>query len=195
MATGTVYSDQELVRLLGKGDKIAYTEIYNRYWKKLLAIAYHHTKDKSAAEEIVQEVLISLWDRRTALHIEVLEYYLATAIKFAVFKSYTRKRRHDEIAQYYYTESTESAEEVPEEMIEARFLKEYIDGVVEQLPEKCRLVFKYSRNEYKSNLEIAEELSISEKAVEAHITRAIKHLRGTLRRAGLFTLVVLVLFG
>lgn len=74
-------SDNELLDLLRSGDKSAFIEIYNRYWERLLAIAYNHTKDKSMAEEIVQQVFISLWDRRQMVAIESIGGYLATAVK------------------------------------------------------------------------------------------------------------------
>ncbi|MFC3199126.1 RNA polymerase sigma-70 factor [Parapedobacter deserti] len=186
-----LHSDADLVSQLREGEEQAFTEIYHRYWDKLLAIAYMHTRDKPNAEELVQEVFVSLWNRRASLDIRFLDNYLAVAIKFAVFKHLHRNRRHTEI-EHTYAEG--DAFQLDEERIDAQFLKEYLEGVVEQLPERCRLVFRYSRDEYKSNAEIAQQLSISEKAVEANITRAIKILRLSLRKAGLSLLYFLIQF-
>lgn len=193
MLTISTYHDKELVASLERSDQRAFAEIYRRYWDKLLAIAYKHTQDKSAAEELVQDVFISLWDRRGEVEIKSLNNYLAVAIKFAVFKYISRTRRHAEIERIHYNSGNANFDE---EQINARFLKEYIDGVVELLPEKCRLVFRYSREEYKSNAEIAAQMSISEKAVEAHITRAIKTLRANLKKAGIsmfFSFIFLII--
>ncbi|MCF6405044.1 RNA polymerase sigma-70 factor [Chitinophaga filiformis] len=184
------FSDDELLISMATGDEAAFTEIYHRYWRRLLAIAYHHTQDESAAKEIVQEVLINLWDRRAELEIRQLSQYLATAIKFSVFKSITREKRRNSIAADVFGERTSQ----DDERIYARFLHDYINGIVEQLPEKCRQVFKSSRMEGKGTAQIARELNISEKTVESHITKALKHIRYGIRNAGLFLVTLLAFF-
>lgn len=63
------------------------------------------------------------------------------------------------------------------DLLLASELKEVIDETINDLPEKCRAVFELSRKEDKKNKEIAEELSISVKTVEAQITKGLKHLR------------------
>lgn len=175
------YLDCKLTTLLSRGDEAAFTEIYSRYSEKLLAIAYHYTKDKNFAEEIVQEVFSGLWERRSQLKIETLSAYLATAIKFSVFRTVHRQRRRAEIVELNY--KVKEAD-LLEETIHAKFLQEYINGIVEQLPEKCRLVYKYSRNKGLSNAEISEEMEIAEKTVEAHMTKALKALRSNLKELG-----------
>jgi RNA polymerase sigma-70 factor (ECF subfamily) len=181
MTTYGTYSDQELTALLREGDGMAFTEIFNRYWKKLLAIAYNHTRDKSDAEELVQEVFVSLWNKRAVLSILVLERYLATAVKFTVFNNYYRKRKRstDMINKMPYQESYEMEDEIA-----ARFLQEQVDAIVSTLPEKCKLVFKYSREAGLRNQEIAKEMGISEKTVEAHLSKALKTLKGNLPDTG-----------
>lgn len=181
-------SKKNLLLALRDGDENAFTTIYNTYWKKLLALAYANLKDKMLAEEVVQEVFISLWNRRFDQRIESLEAYLATAVKFSTFKSLHRNRRHSEIENQieikdYY---------IQDDVIESKFLKEYLDGVVEKLPDKCRLVFKLSRESYLSNKEIAKDLDISEKSVEAHITRALKLLKLNLQKAGILILLIFI---
>jgi len=184
------FSEDELLISMATGDEAAFTEIYNRYWRRLLAIAYHHTHDESTAKEIVQEVLIKLWDRRAELEIRQLSQYLATAIKFSVFKAITREKRRNTIAADVFGETISQ----DDEQIYARFLHDYINGIVEQLPEKCKQVFKSSRMEGKGTAQIARELKISEKTVEAHITKALKHIRYGIRNAGLFSVVLLTFF-
>lgn len=178
-------ADSDLVDLLKSEDQIAFTEIYNRYWKKLLAITYNYTRDKSAAKEIVQEIFISIWKRRDNIEIQSLNAYLATAVKFSVFKQICRQKRHDEIAALDYKKQTVALDE---EKIDARFLQEYINGVVEQLPEKCRLVFTYSRKEGLTIPEISDKMGIASKTVEAHLTKGLRTLRLSLKDAGILIL-------
>ena len=91
------YSDDDLLNRLRIADENAFTEIYNRYWEKLLAIGFFHLRSKQAAEDIVHEVMMSLWTRKKELAIQSLSSYLATAVKFAVFKSIVRDKRRREL--------------------------------------------------------------------------------------------------
>lgn len=180
-------SDLELIELLKVKDQEAFAEIYSRYWNKLMAIAYNHTKDKSAAQEIVQELFIGLWNRRDQLEILNIGNYLATAIKFSIYKQIDKEKRRREVENngtgfYNYSED--------EEKIEAKFLQEYINGLVEQLPEKCRLVFNYSRVQGLSIPEIANEMNISEKTVEGHLTKGLKTIKSNLKDSGILSLLV-----
>jgi len=181
-------SDAQLVVSLRAGNESAITEIYNRYWRKLLAIAYNHTKDKSSAEEIVQDVLIKLWDRKAELQINSLSGYLATAVKYTVLNFIYRERRRSEIASKMYAIDDFDCDD---EKIYASFLEEYISGVVDDLPEKCRLVFRCSREQGKNIPQIAFELNIAEKTVEAHLTKALKSIKYSLRNAGLLLMIYL----
>ncbi|KKO90698.1 MULTISPECIES: RNA polymerase sigma-70 factor [Sphingobacterium] len=166
---------------LQQGDRHVFADIYDFYWKRLLGIAYNLTKDKQTAEEIVQEVFVSLWNRREDVQINLLSQYLATAVKFASFKALQRARRHEQILN---TAVVQPMFQQDQNTIDARFLQEYLHEVVETLPDRCKLVFQLSREEHFSNREIAAELQISEKAVEANITRALKVLRMQLRKVG-----------
>ncbi|SEW51859.1 RNA polymerase sigma-70 factor [Chitinophaga arvensicola] len=168
-------SETDLAQLMVAGEDNAFTEIYSRYWDKLLAIAFQLTRDQVQSEEIVQEVFVSLWDRRKEFIIHSLSGYMATAVRYSVFKSVCRHRRRDQIIRENCELSFNIEEQ--EEEIFARFLKEYLSKVVEQLPEKCRLVFQYSRNDGMTIPEIANAMNISPKTAEAHLTKALKSIR------------------
>ncbi|GAB3907039.1 RNA polymerase sigma-70 factor [Mucilaginibacter boryungensis] len=179
-------SEEELMIALQKGDAAAFTELHNKYWKTLLAIAYNHTKDKMVAEEIVQEIFISVWKRREVLNVKSLEAYLATAVRLSVFKQYKQKRRQTEIIEMI------SGPDIvwDEEKMYAKFLQEYINGVAATLPEKCQLVFKLSRVEGFTIPEIADQMNIAEKTVEAHLTKALKVIKLKLNHSGILLVII-----
>lgn len=170
----TNITDDQLVNFLRSGDESAFTEIYNRYWEKLLAIGFYYTHDKQSAEDIVHNVMMSLWFRKTQVEIHSLQAYLATAVKFAVFKAIARdKKRRDILAGNLSDPYSMDIED----KLEARFLQEYLHGTVESLPEKTKLIFNYSRVNELSTIEIAKKMDLSPKAVEYHITKALRSLR------------------
>ncbi|MCR8560676.1 sigma-70 family RNA polymerase sigma factor [Mucilaginibacter sp. BJC16-A38] len=186
MISSNVFSDQELITLLQEGDHAAFTEIYTRYWEKMVLIAWNHTRDKCAAEDIVHEVFISLWKEKNNLQILNVGGFLATKIKFAVFKNYRKEQRRTKLAEMNFDFNDVSLDE---EKLDALFLQEYINGIVEDLPEKCRLVFKYSRQLGMKNADIASQMNISEKGVEANLTRALKIIRNNLETTGILLVI------
>src|SRR5690606_38580174 len=133
--------DWQQVADIRNGEENAFGRVYDHYWKKLLAISFQHTKDKGMAEEIVQEVFVSLWQRRNELEIQHLSSYLATAVKFATFKMLQRSRQQELIRDAVLPKDFQ---QLDEQAIDARFLQEYVDGIVEKLPERCKLVFQLS---------------------------------------------------
>ncbi|MDB5126852.1 RNA polymerase sigma factor [Mucilaginibacter sp.] len=181
-----ILSDQELMSLLQEGNRHAFTELYKRYWEKLVLIAWNNTNDKAQAEDIVHEVFIALWKERNNFNIVNVGGFLATKIKFVIFKNYRKEHHRSKLAEANYQFCDICLDE---EKLDALFLKEYIDGVIENLPERCRLVFKYSREGGMKNAEIASAMNISEKGVEANLTRALKIIRNNLELTGLMLLI------
>jgi RNA polymerase sigma-70 factor (ECF subfamily) len=171
--------DQDLLPLLQKGDERAFNEIYRRYWEKLVAIGYYHTRDKQMAEEVVGDVFIGLWKKRSDLEIRSLSAYLGTAVKYAVFKVVVRHQRRQDILR---DQGGPESDDEMEKKLDARFLREFLDDVVEALPEKTRLVFRYSREEQLSVTEIAGKMDLSPKSIEYHITKALKILKDSIRK-------------
>ena len=170
------YDNNTLLDLLSKSDELAFAEIYDRFWQKLFAIAYNRLKEIQASEDIVHDIFASLWTNREKSGIESLENYLATATKYIVLAKLKRKHR-----ERIYTNSIHQQFLVPDLSIETSLhykrILELVKNEVENLPEKCKLIFKYSRNDGMPIRQIAQELSLSPKTVENQINKALKHLK------------------
>lgn len=177
------YTDIQLLQLLNSADEKALMEIYNRYWEQLVDIGYYFTKDKQAVEEIVDDVFMRLWKRPENFQIRSLPDYLGTAVKFGIFKSLLKAKRRQTLLKNY-TATILSAEE--EQHIEAKFTEAYINGIIETLPKKSRLIYKYSREKGMSIAAISKEMNMNPKAVEYHITKTLKLLRS------LFRIIILI---
>lgn len=174
------YTDSDLINILTQGGHAAFTEIYRRYWKRLFYIAAKKLHDPAEAEEIVQQIFVSLWNRREKLKINTtLHAYLAVSVKYRVIKALD-KQYH----QQKYAESLTSnlIDDSTQDWLDFLDLKDILEKSISELPEKCKLVFRMSREEHMSQKEIATTLDISEKTVEAHLGKAIKSLRQKLNR-------------
>lgn len=177
------YTDNDLLQLLIKDDKQAFTALYHRYWKLLYAMAFKRLKDNQLAEDVIHDVLLSVWKNRLQLQIDTLQNYLVSATKYAVMGVIRKKLRQQ---QHENLPNVVSYESRTENALYYKQLFDFAMREMEMLPEKCKLVFKYSRQAGLSNREIAETLQISQKTVENQINKALHHLRFSMKRILLF---------
>jgi RNA polymerase sigma-70 factor (family 1) len=176
MSDFTTFSDEDLLLLLKQDKLSAFKELYVRHWKKLYSDAYKRLKSKEVAEEIVQEIFTNFWLKRESLQINVVAAYLHAAVATRVIDQYRKeltRAKYREAFKVVHAEADNSTEET----IMLKDLVYTIEAEVSQLPDKCRSVYELSRNEHKTNKEIALYLGISEKTVENHLTNALKKLR------------------
>ncbi len=169
-----LYDDKLLLEMISKNDELAFTEMYNRFWKKIFAVAYNRLQEVETAEDIVHDVFASLWANRHTIEIDALENYMATAAKYMVFAKLKKKER---LRTYSATLQAPVIEMTIENTLHYQRILEMVKKEVEKLPEKCRLIFKCSRNEGKSVKQIAQELHLSPKTVENQLNKALKQLK------------------
>ncbi|WP_459470011.1 RNA polymerase sigma-70 factor [Aquirufa beregesia] len=173
-------NDEDLLSNLSRSDKAAFEEIYRRYWYKLYCIAYHQIGVKEDSEEIVQDVFLSIWNRRENVEIKVLELYLTLSIKYKVYDfirsqiNYRKYQEHiilKEIDLHFNTD----------DIVDFSDLSGAVEKVLALLPEKSAAIFRKSRFENQNTKEIAKQLNLSEKAVEYHITKSLRFLKENLK--------------
>ncbi|WP_304065309.1 RNA polymerase sigma-70 factor [Pedobacter glucosidilyticus] len=183
-------SDQELAFLLKEGDAVAFEFLYNRYWKKLYVVASRRLGDHVEAEELVQDVFLNLWRKREAFVLKTgFDNYFATAVKFEVINR-RAKRAREELRNAEITDLKKNETTKLVELYDLEQLQKQLEETINTLPPKCQLVFRMSREEYLTNKKIAEQLSISEKAVEKHKTHALRVLK---TRFGHYLSILLIL--
>jgi RNA polymerase sigma-70 factor (ECF subfamily) len=166
---------RQLLRQIAKGDQLAFAKLYDIFWPELLRHILGKISDAQAAEDIIHDLFVSLWNRRASiLEIESIPAYLYSACRYMVFKHY---RQHAVISRTDYEISDDVvADERPlDERLYYRYLLDMVNKEIEKLPDKCKHIF--NRYSYLTNKEIAEKLAISESTVENHINKAIRRLR------------------
>lgn len=169
------HTDEELVLLLKQNGSAVFEEIYNRYWEKLFNSAYKRIRDTELCEEIIQDVFTRFWQHHTEISFQTgLSNYLFTAVRYNVIDHYRKYAVRENFAAQ---KGDEHSEDSTQEAIYLKELKTQIDQSVNQLSEKCRVVYELSRLDHKTNKEIAVLLNIAEKTVEGHLTKALQNLR------------------
>jgi len=169
-------TDEELFELARLDVHSAFEEIYKRYWKLLFGQAYKRLKNSMQCEEIVQDIFTILWNKKNEIELHTnLKNYLLRSVTYHTIDYY---RKEAVKAKYKLSlVAAPSFTNEPEETILANDFSQRIASIVHKLPEKCQLVYKMSREDHKNNKEIATTLSISEKTVENHLTKALRRIR------------------
>ncbi|MFA5326847.1 MAG: RNA polymerase sigma-70 factor [Prolixibacteraceae bacterium] len=172
-------TQQFILNELKKGNERAFDFIFKEYYKPLSQFSFSFIKDQDKAESLVQDVLIKLWEKRENLdNIDNLFSYLMVMVR-NISIDYLRKEKTSQKI-YRQAKSSELAN-TTEEHISRNEFEEKLLISVHKLPDRCRVAFELSRFESLTNKEIAENMKISVKGVEALIGRSLKHLRDELR--------------
>ncbi|WP_316804990.1 RNA polymerase sigma factor [Pedobacter nototheniae] len=175
----------DLIDRLKAGDSEAYEKIYSLFSKTLLAAAYKKTGDKIIAEELVQNIFISLWEKRLNADIQNLQAYLFGSLKYAVMNHIRKQVLENKYMAYKNLDYNETHQDTAS-LVNLNDLSGLIEKGINSLPEKTQEVFRLSRYEHQTTKDISAELNISEKAVEYHITRSLKRIKQYIKNFYLF---------
>lgn len=181
----TSISDAIILKLLKADDEMAFKELYNRYAKNLLNEAYLRIGSIEASKEMVQTLFVSIWEKRHTLTINNLESYLKVAIKNKVL-NYIESIKVQNKYQLHIVQNTSTSFNETEHTIHFNEFYKMFQKALEELPQKTSNIFTLRKIEKLSIKEIAEQLNISEKTVEYHLTTSVKTLRLKLKDFLLF---------
>ncbi|MCZ4244176.1 RNA polymerase sigma-70 factor [Pedobacter punctiformis] len=177
MSTYSNFSDNELYALMVQDNEEAFTFLYHRYWKRLLYKAAFKLQSDVDAEEVVQDVFVDLWKSRKRIEIQhSFHTYVAAILRYKIMAKMAANKKclHKTVEDIYQLAVSDHS---TEQWLAFSDLQEEIEAAVKALPDKCQLIFRMSREKGLSDKQIAQDLDLSPKTVEAHITRAIKFLR------------------
>ncbi|WP_312459943.1 RNA polymerase sigma factor [Sphingobacterium siyangense] len=183
---------KHILERLKQGDRIAFDFVFKLYWDPLLIYLSKLVKDRTDAEDLLQNIFVNLWNKAQSSEIQHLHTWLyGAARKSALFYHRTQgnqKKLIASILDYIQVEGFSLSEQQ-----QGKELQQIIDREIEQLPAKMKEVFILSRQEQLSYKEIAERLEISDQTVKKQISNALSILRNNLKKQGLYSLLLLLL--
>ena len=157
-----------------------FKQIYFQYYATLFNTAYKVIYNREAAEDIVQEVFLKLWEIRNKLQISTsIQSYLTRAVingSLNYLKKSKRIVNLDRVLQNAVDIANNDTEDISYDEINRK-----LNQVVETLPPNCKLVFTLSRFDGMSNQEIADHMGITKKTVENQLNKALSRLREQLK--------------
>jgi len=176
-----IHLDHQLMNRIKAGESLAYDTLFKKYYAYLCMIVYRMIQDKSAAEDVVQDVMLELWKKRESIEIKnAVKSYLHRSVR-----NKTLNRIRDNRMKFEGDEQlleVPSGESSPIQMMQGEDLAQTLQKTYEKLPEKCRIVFSLVKYEGLSYKEAAEQLEISVKTVENQISKALKIFREVLKK-------------
>lgn len=173
-------SDQTAPQCLAFKDPKSFEEVYALHWKRIYAVCYNNVKVVEIAQEMTQDIFLSLWERRDTLVItSSIEHYLVRAAKMKVFE-YIRNKTIHETHLREVEARTISSTLCTEQEVVYKNLSEHVQTLIHHLPFQSQRIYSL-RETGSSNKEIAGILKISEKAVEYHTTKILRFLQENMR--------------
>lgn len=166
-----------------KGEEAAFTYFYNKYFRRIISFSEQFIYDKDEAENLTQEAFINLWQNRENIDsINGIQSFLYTYAKskclnFIRHNKVKDKFKNDLLNHKERELDIEILNSIQFDTLELTELERIINESINDLPPKTREVFIKKRFENKKNAEIAEEMQVTLKAVEAHMTKALKILK------------------
>jgi RNA polymerase sigma-70 factor (ECF subfamily) len=169
-------SDEKLLQDLRLDSNEAFEAIFKKYWQVLLSQARSKLQSTEEAEEIVQNIFSTLWEKRHGQEINNLSIYLQVSVRNRIINHIRQKITQRKYWDYYKKFIPVANEETGDAVL-YNDLSESVQRAIQKLPHKSQQVFRLSRIEGQSTSEIARRLNLSEKAIQYHLTQSLKSLR------------------
>ncbi len=173
-------SDEQLLLLIQGKEERGIDLLFKKYYKVCVMKAFNILADSHMAEDIVQELFSDFWSKSDHFSInQSLSSYLQRA-------TFNRALNYIKSKKLNFEELDDRQNDFIDGSVEDGDLKEdlliQMEVLIEELPEKCRIVFSMAKFEQKTYAQIAEELDISIKTVENQISKALKFLKNNLKK-------------
>jgi RNA polymerase sigma-70 factor (ECF subfamily) len=170
--------ESSILKLIQEGDTDTFEMIFNKYYKPLVAYSNTILKSHDEAEDIVQQVFITVWNKKQDIgSVQSLKSYLYRSVYNSSLNRIKQLNVRQEYAKDYvltHSEGVGTADRHKE-------LQQRIETALEQLPEQCGKIFRMSRFEQLKYQEIADQMGLSVKTVENQMGKALKLMREKLK--------------
>ncbi len=180
-----LFDEFALFQRITSGDEDAFRRIVHYYSPKLIAFLYNITKTNTAAEEILQEVFLRLWQKRESIKMDNPGGWLfrvATNLAYSYLKKEALNGRLlnyvEKNQQFHYSEI--------DQLMDYKECRRLINNALFKLPKQQRKICFLSLQEGLSRNEIARLLNISPNTVKNHLYRALQFLKHSLSKANIF---------
>ena len=189
--------DEHVIRSLAKGDEKAFSLLYDCYYTYLNTVALCYVINRDAANEVVNDVFVNVWHKRTTL-VFPIHSYLVQSVKNGCLNYIRSQKSIDRVLGEHTKQMLDFQEEyilsnpTPLQYVESQEIEKEVLKAIDQLPEKCRHIFEQHLFNGKSPDEIAKDLVISVSTVRVQLKNAMDKLKISLNH--LITIFLILFF-
>ena len=170
-------NDHELLLLMRRDNSSAFEKLFIKYHKRVYAFALKLLTSPLDAEEVVQNVFMSVWNQRKQIKItNTFTSYLFGITRHVIYDSIQQKNRYEAFIEYYLQHNQDYAF-ITDDEVHFRELKEKLNILIEKLPERRKEIFLLNRDSGLTYKEISTKLNITENTVDTQIRNALNFLR------------------
>ncbi|MCW3092576.1 MAG: polymerase sigma-70 factor [Ferruginibacter sp.] len=164
-------------RIADYEDEVSYKKLFFHFFLPLKSFSFSIIKSKELAEEIVSDILIDIWAKRKQLAgIDNLKMYLYVSVRNASLRKMQQTKKSVMLSLDEVNVEFASSYENAETILLTRELSEKIDLAIQQLPQRCKLIFKLAKEDRLKYKEIAVLLNISVKTIDHQVSLALKKI-------------------
>ena len=167
-------TELHLLEQLRLGSEDAFTAIYKLYWEKLFFVAFKRLQVADDAKEVVQEVFLTLWQKRNTLQIQSLPLYLSAMTRYAVYRMTANNvRKKDQLKE----KSHQAQKSIGALDLDNKQLLDILVQLSNELPEKHRIVFIHHKMLDQPLDEVAQMLGVSVRTAEGYTAKVMEFMR------------------
>lgn len=171
-------TDQLLVQEIKNNNEKAFESVFKKYFSVLTMYAKKYVMDFDVAKDITQDTFIKFYEKREDIEIHTsLKSFLYTSVRNKCLDHIKLNKIRDQHKDQIKYQASISSEDEDAEHIKRTELQEKIYKILKTLPTKNQKIFMMSRIQGKTNQEIADELGLTKRTVETHISNALKRIR------------------
>lgn len=182
MAADPTYDENELLQAVVKGEETAFRELMNRYWNKMYSNIFYHCKQQELAEELTQDLFVTVWQKREQLQeIKQFDAWLYTIAKNLVLGAFRKKvlplLDADNFDPLFHDDGLSGVD-----LLELKELHSVLNNEIAQLPPQLQRAFTLHRIQGLSHEEVAAQMNISRFSSQTYVARATIMLRTALSK-------------
>ncbi len=169
---------KELQEAITQSDEAAFTQLYQLFYKKLVQFSFSLVRSREIAEDVVEDVFVKLWsDKILTGAIDNIKVYLYVAVKNRSLNALSQKARQLITAPFDYLDTpVEDIHNDPYDLLITREMMQKMQAAINDLPPRCKMIFKLIREDGLKYKEVAEILNISVNTIDVQMAIAIKRI-------------------
>ncbi|MDH7461893.1 RNA polymerase sigma-70 factor [Chitinophagaceae bacterium 26-R-25] len=167
---------------IAENDQQSFRKLFDLFAHRLVNFSQALLNSRETAVEMVDDVFVKLWkNRQQALNIQNISVYLYTAVKNSSLNYLSKKAKEQVTDPFDFININISADQTPEQKMITKELFKKIESAIDQLPPRCKMVFKLVREDGLKYKDVADILNISINTVDAQMVIAVRRISESMR--------------